>query len=86
MKAMTLVQLDLCCNKLKGADLFCFRLLTKVALEMTLYIYVYENWRLTDLPWDSSVTWCLSFVAMDFAYYWFHRAAHGKADYYLFLS
>ena len=57
---------------------FFLRLLTKKSLELTMFIYIHEKWRLVDLPWDSSLTWFLSFLGMDFSYYWFHRAAHGK--------
>lgn len=45
---------------------------------MTSYIYIWENYRLVDLPWDSPWTWYLTFLGVDFGYYWFHRMAHGK--------
>ncbi|XP_065068854.1 alkylglycerol monooxygenase-like isoform X1 [Rhopilema esculentum] len=44
--------------------------------EFTLYVYVYENYRITALPWDSPWTWLLCFIVIDFTYYWFHRATH----------
>ena len=31
-----------------------------------------------NLPWDNPWTWYLCFIGVDFLYYWFHRAAHGK--------
>jgi len=43
-----------------------------------MYIYVYENWRLYELHWNSSTTWIIAFIGVDFLYYWFHRAAHGE--------
>nr|XP_048271633.1 alkylglycerol monooxygenase isoform X6 [Myodes glareolus] len=46
------------------------------SLEVTSYIYVWENYRLFDLPWDSQWTWYLTFLGVDFGYYWFHRMAH----------
>ncbi|XP_005076270.1 alkylglycerol monooxygenase isoform X2 [Mesocricetus auratus] len=46
------------------------------SLEVTSYIYIWENYRLLDLPWDSQWTWYLTFLGVDFGYYWFHRMAH----------
>lgn len=45
--------------------------------ELTAYIYVWENFRLLELPWNSPWTWWLSFLGVDFCYYWVHRIAHG---------
>lgn len=53
---------------------------------MTSYIYVWENYRLFDLPWDSQWTWYLTFLGVDFGYYWFHRMAHGKLQMIHFVS
>lgn len=41
-----------------------------------MYIYIWKNYRVFELPWDSNFTWILGFIGMDFLYYWFHRAAH----------
>ncbi|XP_004582531.2 alkylglycerol monooxygenase [Ochotona princeps] len=46
------------------------------SIEVTSYVYVWENYRLCSLPWDSPWTWYLTFVGVDFGYYWFHRMAH----------
>lgn len=43
-----------------------------------LYIYVYENYRLIDLPWNAAVTWYLAALLVDFGFYWVHRASHGN--------
>nr|XP_008528101.1 PREDICTED: alkylglycerol monooxygenase [Equus przewalskii] len=48
------------------------------SIELTSYVYIWENYRLIGLPWDSPWTWYLTFLAVDFGYYWFHRMAHGK--------
>ena len=45
---------------------------------MSAYFYIYNNWRIYELPWNSAVTWLIAAVFADFAYYWVHRAAHGK--------
>jgi len=51
-------------------------LLSIRTFDYTMYCYVHENWRLLDLPWNSTTTWLVGFIGMDFLYYWFHRAAH----------
>ena len=45
---------------------------------MTAYLYIYNNWRIYELPWDSAVTWVVAAILCDLGYYWVHRAAHGK--------
>ncbi len=56
---------------------FCQSLLLRGAT-LSLYIHIYENYRIYDLPWDSPWTWIIAAIGCDFAYYWIHRAAHGK--------
>ncbi|XP_033099679.1 alkylglycerol monooxygenase-like [Anneissia japonica] len=46
------------------------------SLEILAYIWVYENYRIFELPWNSAWTWVICMLTFDFAYYWFHRAAH----------
>lgn len=46
------------------------------SIEVTSYIYIWENYRLFELPWDSPWTWYLTFLGVDFGYYWFHRMSH----------
>ena len=46
-------------------------------LEHSLYFYLYHNYRIIDLPWDSPYTWYFAAIAVDFCYYWGHRASHG---------
>ena len=45
---------------------------------MTAYLYIYNNWRIYELPWNSAVTWVVAAILCDLGYYWVHRAAHGK--------
>ncbi|XP_039974071.1 alkylglycerol monooxygenase [Xiphias gladius] len=47
--------------------------------ELTAYMYVWERYRLVQLPWDSAWTWWFSFLGVDFCYYWVHRFAHEVA-------
>lgn len=39
------------------------------------YMYIFEHWRLFDLP-QSIWTWIILFIGVDFFYYWFHRMSH----------
>jgi len=47
--------------------------------ELTSYIYVWNHFRLFELPWDSAWTWWFTFLGVDFCYYWVHRFAHEVA-------
>ncbi|XP_030606234.1 alkylglycerol monooxygenase isoform X2 [Archocentrus centrarchus] len=44
--------------------------------ELSAYIYVWDHYRLVELPWDSAWTWWFTFLGVDFCYYWVHRFAH----------
>ncbi|XP_045494059.1 alkylglycerol monooxygenase-like [Colias croceus] len=44
--------------------------------EFYAYNWIYNNWKMVDLPWDSTTTWVLAALGMDFCYYWMHRACH----------
>ncbi|XP_059322921.1 alkylglycerol monooxygenase isoform X2 [Ammospiza nelsoni] len=46
------------------------------SIELISYIYVWNNYRLFELPWDSPWTWYLTLLGVDFAYYCFHRMSH----------
>lgn len=39
------------------------------------YKYIFENWRLFDMP-KSIWVWIILFIGVDFFYYWFHRMSH----------
>ena len=47
---------------------------------MMAYFYIYNNWRIYELPWDSTFTWIVAAVLCDLGYYWVHRAAHGRSS------
>ncbi len=40
------------------------------------YLFVWEHYRLLELPMSAWWAWALLFVAEDLCYYWFHRASH----------
>ncbi|XP_036929131.1 alkylglycerol monooxygenase [Acanthopagrus latus] len=44
--------------------------------ELSAYMYVWDRFRLVELPWDSAWTWWFTFLGVDFCYYWVHRFAH----------
>ncbi|XP_025900730.1 alkylglycerol monooxygenase [Nothoprocta perdicaria] len=46
------------------------------SIDIISYVYVWDNYRLFELPWHSPWTWYLTFLGVDFAYYWFHRISH----------
>lgn len=47
--------------------------------ELSAYLYVWDNFRLLTLPWDSAWTWWFCLIGVDFCYYWVHRFAHEVA-------
>ncbi|KAG7212852.1 hypothetical protein KM043_002206 [Ampulex compressa] len=44
--------------------------------EYYAYIAIYEKYRWCDLPWNSSWTWYITAIGVDFCYYWVHRSNH----------
>ncbi|XP_054710543.1 alkylglycerol monooxygenase-like [Uloborus diversus] len=44
--------------------------------EVFVYAWIYKNYRLIELDWDSPWTWILCWFATDFGYYWMHRMIH----------
>ncbi|KAI3360754.1 hypothetical protein L3Q82_012991, partial [Scortum barcoo] len=44
--------------------------------ELSAYMFVWDRYRLLELPWDSAWTWWFTFLGVDFCYYWVHRLAH----------
>ncbi|XP_058798767.1 alkylglycerol monooxygenase-like isoform X2 [Phymastichus coffea] len=44
--------------------------------EYYAYVALHERWRLCSLAWDSAWTWYITALAVDFCYYWVHRANH----------
>ncbi|XP_069576799.1 alkylglycerol monooxygenase [Brachyistius frenatus] len=47
--------------------------------ELSAYMYLWDHCRLVELPWDSAWTWWLTFLGVDFCYYWVHRFGHEVA-------
>lgn len=39
------------------------------------YKYIFEHWRIFELP-NNIWVWVILFIAVDFCYYWFHRMSH----------
>jgi len=48
----------------------------KALLPFSIYLYIYDNYRLFTLPDDHSLTWLFAFIVYDLAYYWVHRLSH----------
>ncbi|XP_059089893.1 alkylglycerol monooxygenase-like [Tigriopus californicus] len=43
---------------------------------MFFYIYIYDNYCIYELPWDSVWTWIIAALGCDLSFYWVHRASH----------
>ena len=63
---------------LKANFVFFFRLLA-TNLQTASYEFVYKKMVDDDYSFElsSPSVWCATFLGVDLAYYWFHRAAHG---------
>ncbi|XP_055901651.1 alkylglycerol monooxygenase-like isoform X1 [Biomphalaria glabrata] len=44
--------------------------------EILAYVWIYDNLRFVDRPWDNPWAWILEMLTVDFLYYWFHRISH----------
>lgn len=62
------------CGMISRLPLLLFR-----GFELSAYLFVWENYRLMTLPWDSPWTWWACLLGVDFCYYWVHRFAHEVA-------
>jgi sterol desaturase/sphingolipid hydroxylase (fatty acid hydroxylase superfamily) len=40
------------------------------------YVFLYERWRVFEIPPSSAGAWAACLVGVDFLYYWFHRKSH----------
>nr|CAD7453009.1 unnamed protein product [Timema tahoe] len=69
--ALDNVTIETCSSVERSLDRLVFR-----GAENVAYIFIYENFRLVELPWDSAWTWYLAVLGVDFCYYWLHRACH----------
>ncbi|XP_029635337.1 alkylglycerol monooxygenase-like isoform X1 [Octopus sinensis] len=43
---------------------------------LNMYQWIYNNYHIVKLEWNSPYTWILTLLVVDFSYYWFHRLAH----------
>ena len=67
-------------NSMSAGLIMSMLQLCTTAIELVSYSWVYETLRLAELPWDSAWTWLLTFLGLDFFFYWFHRMAHGEGE------
>jgi len=40
------------------------------------YLFVYDRYRVFEIPLGSGLAWVLAWLGVDFFYYWFHRLSH----------
>uniref|UniRef100_A0A914IFU1 Alkylglycerol monooxygenase n=1 Tax=Globodera rostochiensis TaxID=31243 RepID=A0A914IFU1_GLORO len=64
-----------CCSCFAGMLSQCFKFGGR-AVAIFGYVWVWDHFRLIELPWDSTWTWLLCFLTQDLAYYFGHRAIH----------
>ncbi len=48
------------------------------AYTFAIFSLLFEQYRFLDFAIDDPITWLLSFLGVDFCYYWFHRVAHER--------
>lgn len=46
------------------------------SIEISAYVWFYDNFCVYALPWNSPWTWVLTMLGVDLGYYWVHRFAH----------
>lgn len=47
-----------------------------LGLVMKLFYFLYDNYRIVDLPKNCVSTWFISLLSVEFVYYWVHRSLH----------
>ncbi|XP_069769856.1 alkylglycerol monooxygenase isoform X2 [Narcine bancroftii] len=75
-KGQIVFRLNDACSSISAGILSRLPTIFGRGLELSGYIYIWENFRIYVLPWDSLWTWWLAFLGVDFAYYWIHRMSH----------
>jgi sterol desaturase/sphingolipid hydroxylase (fatty acid hydroxylase superfamily) len=66
---------DFISSILLGATMLVIGLWIKI-LKLGVYVYIYNHFRLVDLPVVSWNVWVGLFLGIDLGYYWMHRTAH----------
>lgn len=51
------------------------------SIEVIVFCFVYDNFRVASMAWNSYFTWWFTFFFLDFGFYWAHRLAHGNCHY-----
>jgi alkylglycerol monooxygenase len=47
-----------------------------LSVVIVIFTWLYDNYRIVDLPLRSTWTWLFSILLVEFVYYWTHRALH----------
>lgn len=63
-------------TNLGSTIIFLFSRILFLGVMIHVYIYLYNNFRIIDLPFHSIWTWLISLLLVEFVYYWSHRALH----------
>ncbi|KAI2808583.1 hypothetical protein BLOT_006528 [Blomia tropicalis] len=56
--------------------IFTFSRVLFLGVMIHVYTFIYDNYRIIDLPLYSVWTWLFSLLLVEFVYYWTHRALH----------
>jgi len=88
---LVLIAIEIWRARRRGSDLYRLNdaindMSTGILMQLTVlsiggfivagYIGVYEGWRIAEWSPERVITWLACFLAVDFAYYWFHRLSH----------
>ena len=73
-KDLTRIQ-DLITNT-GSAIIFLFSRVLFLGMMIHVYVYLYDHYRIVDMPLHSFWTWFVSLLLVEFVYYWTHRALH----------
>lgn len=46
--------------------------------DVHLHVWVFKNYALVHLPWNSITAVLIHLLVIEFLFYWYHRACHGK--------
>lgn len=56
---------------------FTFSRILLKSLIIYYYIEIYSKYAIIKLE-NTLINWLIALIAVDFLFYWFHRASHGK--------
>ena len=46
------------------------------SVEVLMYTFIYTNYRIADINWNSTINWFICFLGVDLGFYTYHRLSH----------